>query len=277
MVLADDTSEYIEENINDVKFHLVFGGALAVLVIFFFLRNVTATLISAVAIPTSIIGTFYVIDWFDFSLNMLTMLALSLSVGILIDDAIVVIENIFRHMEEGRPRRDAAEFATSEIGLAVMATTFSIVAVFIPVLLMGGLIGRLFREFAVTISIAILVSGFVSLTLTPMLCSRFLRPSRNAQHGRFYEATERIYQRVLAAYERSLVWVMDHRPAALAFSGAILGGTVVLFVLVPKGFIPTEDNGSIAGNTETVEGSSFEAMRDHQLAVASLLVFKRAK
>jgi len=180
MVLATDTSVYIEENINDVTFHLMFGGALAVLVIFFFLRNVTSTLISAVAIPTSIIGTFTVLQAFGFSLNMLTLLGLSLSVGILIDDAIVVIENIYRHLEEGAKRREAADNATSEIGLAVMATTFSIVAVFIPVAFMEGLIGRFFYQFGITVAFAVLISLFVSFTLTPMLASRFLGVGRSS-------------------------------------------------------------------------------------------------
>ncbi len=266
-----DRSISIRDSVHDVKVTLTITLCLVVMVIFLFLRNLSATVIPSLALPLSIIGTFAAMYLLGFSMDNLSLMALTLCVGFVVDDAIVMLENIVRHLEMGKPALRAALDGAREIGFTIVSMTLSLVAVFIPVLLMGGLVGRLFREFAVTIAIAILVSGFVSLTLTPMLCSRFLRPSRDARHGRFYEATERIYRGVLGAYERSLAWVMDRRPAALAFSGAILAGTVGLFVLVPKGFIPTEDTGSISGNTETVEGTSFEAMRDHQLAVADVL------
>jgi HAE1 family hydrophobic/amphiphilic exporter-1 len=266
-----DRSISIRDSVHDVKLTLTITLCLVVMVIFLFLRNLSATVIPSLALPLSIIGTFAAMYLLGFSMDNLSLMALTLCVGFVVDDAIVMLENIVRHLEMGKPALQAALDGASEIGFTIVSMTLSLVAVFIPVLLMGGLIGRLFQEFAVTIAIAILVSGFVSLTLTPMLCSRFLRPSRDARHGRFYEATERIYRQVLGAYERSLAWVMDRRPAALAFSGVILAGTVVLFVLVPKGFIPTEDTGSISGTTETLEGSSFEAMRDHQLAVADVL------
>jgi HAE1 family hydrophobic/amphiphilic exporter-1 len=206
-----------------------------------------------------------------YSLDNLSLMALTLSVGFVVDDAIVMLENIVRHMEKGKPAMRAALDGAREIGFTILSMTLSLTAVFIPVLFLGGIIGRLFHEFAVTIGVAILVSGFVSLTLTPMLCSRFLRPPREERHGRFYEATERVYRRVLGAYERTLVWVMDHRPASLAFSAAILVATAGLFLLVPKGFIPTEDTGTITGTTETIEGSSYDAMVAHQLAVADVL------
>jgi HAE1 family hydrophobic/amphiphilic exporter-1 len=266
-----DRSLSIRDSVHDVKLTLTITLCLVVMVIFLFLRNLSATVIPSLALPLSIIGTFAAMYLLGFSMDNLSLMALTLCVGFVVDDAIVMLENIVRHLEMGKPALTAALDGAREIGFTIVSMTLSLVAVFIPVLLMGGLIGRLFREFAVTIAIAILVSGFVSLTLTPMLSSRFLRPSRDARHGRFYEATERGYARVLGAYERSLAWVMDRRAAALAFSAAILAGTAVLFVLVPKGFIPTEDNGSIMGNTETVEGTSFEAMRDHQLAVADVL------
>jgi HAE1 family hydrophobic/amphiphilic exporter-1 len=266
-----DRSLSIRESVHDVKLTLTITLCLVVMVIFLFLRNVSATVIPSLALPLSIIGTFAAMYLLGFSMDNLSLMALTLCVGFVVDDAIVMLENIVRHLEMGKPALRAALDGSHEIGFTIVSMTLSLVAVFIPVLLLGGLIGRLFREFAVTIAIAILVSGFVSLTLTPMLCSRFLRPSRDARHGRFYEATERAYQRVLGAYERSLARVMDHRPATLAFSGLILAGTVLLFVLVPKGFIPTEDTGSISGTTETVEGSSFDAMREHQLAVADVL------
>ena len=257
MVLADDTSEYIEENINDVKFHLIFGGTLAVLVIFFFLRNVTTTLISAVAIPTSIIGTFYVLDWFDFSLNMLTMLALSLSVGILIDDAIVVIENIYRHMEEGRSRRDAAEFATSEIGLAVMATTFSIVAVFIPVAFMEGLIGRFFYQFGITVAFAVLISLFVSFTLTPMLSSQFLRTTQ--QHGRIYRTIENWLAGLDRSYKNLLALALRRRWVVVATSLGFLFFSFFLLRFIGTEFLPEADESQFNVIVQADPGWSLDA------------------
>jgi len=197
-------------------------------------------------------------------------MALTLSVGFVVDDAIVMLENIHRHMEMGKSPLRAALDGSREIGFTIVSMTISLVAVFIPLLLMGGLMGRLFREFAVTISVAILVSGVVSLTLTPMLCSRFLKTEHSRRHGRAYEAIERVYQRSLGFYERTLGWVMNHRGVTLAFSALILVGTVVLFRLVPKGFIPREDTGRIIASTEAAEGTSFEAMVQHQQAVAAI-------
>jgi hydrophobic/amphiphilic exporter-1 (mainly G- bacteria), HAE1 family len=266
-----DRSLSIRQSVDDVKVTLFITLVLVVLVIFLFLRNLSATVIPSLALPLSIVGTFAVMYLLDYSLDNLSLMALTLCVGFVVDDAIVMLENIVRHMEMGKPAMQAALDGAREIGFTIVSMTLSLTAVFIPVLFMGGLIGRLFNEFAVTIGIAILVSGFVSLTLTPMLCSRFLRPSRDERHGRFYEASERVYQRVLGAYERSLVWVMDHRPASLAFSFAILLGTAGLYRLVPKGFIPTEDTGTIQGSTETLEGSSYDAMVEHQLAVAQVI------
>ncbi|HEY3279093.1 MAG TPA: efflux RND transporter permease subunit [Gemmatimonadales bacterium] len=266
-----DRSLSIRQSVSDVKLTLFITLVLVVLVIFLFLRNLSATVIPSLALPLSIVGTFAVMYLLDYSLDNLSLMALTLCVGFVVDDAIVMLENIVRHMEMGKRAMQAALDGAREIGFTIVSMTLSLTAVFIPVLFMGGLIGRLFNEFAVTIGIAILVSGFVSLTLTPMLCSRFLRPSRDERHGRFYEASERVYRRVLGAYERSLAWVMDHRPASLVFSAGILVGTAVLFVLVPKGFIPTEDTGSIQGSTETVEGSSYDAMVQHQLAVAEVI------
>ena len=206
-----------------------------------------------------------------YSLDNLSLMALTLSVGFVVDDAIVMLENIVRHMEKGKPAMQAALDGAREIGFTILSMTLSLTAVFIPVLLMGGILGRLFHEFSVTIGVAILVSGFVSLTLTPMLCSRFLRPPKEAKHGRFYEATEGVYRRSLAFYQRTLGWVMDHRRTAIWFSLGILVATALLYPFVPKGFIPTEDQGQIQGTTETLEGTSFENMRDHQLAVADIV------
>jgi hydrophobic/amphiphilic exporter-1 (mainly G- bacteria), HAE1 family len=266
-----DRSVSIHQSVNDVQATLFVTLCLVVLVIFLFLRNLSATVIPSLALPFSIIGTFSAMYLLGYSVDNLSLMALTLSVGFVVDDAIVMLENIVRHLEQGKRPLQAALDGAREIGFTIVSMTLSLSAVFIPVLFMGGIIGRLFHEFAVTIGIAILVSGFVSLTLTPMLCSRFLRPPAEEHHGRFYEVTERAYRRVLAVYQRSLGWVMDHRPASLAFSAGILVATGVLFVLVPKGFIPTEDTGQIQGTTETIEGSSFDAMRDHQLAVADVL------
>jgi len=266
-----DRSVSIHQSVNDVQLTLFITLCLVVLVIFLFLKNLSATVIPSLALPFSIIGTFSVMYLMGYSLDNLSLMALTLSVGFVVDDAIVMLENIVRHLEKGKRPMQAALDGAREIGFTILSMTLSLTAVFIPVLLMGGIIGRLFHEFAVTIGVAILVSGFVSLTLTPMLCSRFLRPPKEERHGRWYEATERVYRRALMWYERSLGWVMDRRGLALAFSGAILVATAGLFVLVPKGFIPTEDTGQIQGTTETLEGSSFENMRDHQLAVADIV------
>jgi hydrophobic/amphiphilic exporter-1 (mainly G- bacteria), HAE1 family len=266
-----DRSQPIRDSVHDVRVTLLITLCLVVLVIFLFLRNISATVIPSLALPLSIVGTFAAMFLLGYSLDNLSLMALTLSVGFVVDDAIVMLENIVRHMEMGKRPLQAALDGAREIGFTILSMTLSLTAVFIPVLFMGGIIGRLFHEFAVTIGIAILVSGFVSLTLTPMLGSRFLRPSAEAHHGRFYESTERVYRRALGFYERTLGWVMDHRPAALAFSLAILIGTGVLFRLVPKGFIPTEDTGFITGTTETIEGSSYDAMVAHQQQVAAVV------
>jgi HAE1 family hydrophobic/amphiphilic exporter-1 len=259
-----DRSVPIRDSVSDVRLTLFVTLCLVVLVIFLFLRNLSATVIPSLALPLSIIGTFAAMYLLGYSLDNLSLMALTLSVGFVVDDAIVMLENIVRHLERGKPPLQAALDGAREIGFTILSMTLSLTAVFIPVLFLGGIIGRLFHEFAVTIGVAILVSGFVSLTLTPMLCSRFLRGRPDEGHGRFYTRT-------LGWYQRSLAWVMNHRPLALAFSAAILLGTGVLFALVPKGFIPTEDTGFISGTTETLEGSSFDAMVAHQQQVAAIV------
>ena len=220
----------------------------------------------------SLVGTFAVMYLLGYSLDNLSLMALTLAVGFVVDDAIVVLENIVRHIERGESVMEAASKGSREISFTVISMTLSLVAVFIPVLLLGGLIGRLFQEFAVTIAVAILVSGFVSLTLTPMLCSRWLKPgSESGPHGRLYQVIERMWEGSLAAYERSLVWVMDRRGLAMAFSALILIGTVLLGRAVPKGFIPSEDQGQLFGTTETAEGTSFDNMVEHQRAAAAIV------
>jgi HAE1 family hydrophobic/amphiphilic exporter-1 len=269
--LRFDRSDSIRASLADVQFTLLLTLGLVVLVIFLFLRNLSATIIPSLALPFSLVGTFAVMYALNYSLDNLSMMALTLSVGFVVDDAIVMLENIVRHLEKGTPPLEAAFAGSREVGFTILSMTLSLAAVFIPVLFMGGIVGRLFHEFAVTIGAAILVSGVVSLSLTPMLCSRFLKPPREAQHGRFYAASERVYQRVLHWYEQSLAWVMQRRPAALALSGAILVATGVLFWAVPKGFLPSEDNAQIGGTTETVEGTSFDELVRHQLQVMAVL------
>jgi hydrophobic/amphiphilic exporter-1 (mainly G- bacteria), HAE1 family len=266
-----DRSQTIRDSVNDVKTTLLITLCLVVLVIFLFLRNVSATVIPSLALPFSLVGTFGVMYLLDYSLDNLSLMALTLSVGFVVDDAIVMLENIVRHMEKGKPAMQAALDGSREIGFTIVSMTLSLTAVFIPVLFMGGVIGRLFHEFAVTIGIAILVSGFVSLTLTPMLCSRFLRPPAEEHHGRFYQVTEAAWQRVLGVYERSLGWVMNHRRSSLAFSLGVLAATVALFMVVPKGFIPTDDQGFVTGTTEAIEGASYEEMVRQQQQVAAIV------
>src|SRR5205823_1848306 len=220
-----DRSVSIRQSVNDVQLTLFVTLCLVVLVIFLFLKNLSATVIPSLALPFSIIGTFSVMYLMGYSLDNLSLMALTLSVGFVVDDAIVMLENIVRHLEKGKRPLQAALQGSREIGFTIVSMTLSLSAVFIPVLLMGGIIGRLFHEFAVTIGVAILVSGFVSLTLTPMLCSRFLRHAKGEQHGRMYQAVEGFYDRTLGLYQSTLGWVMDHRPMAIAFSVVILLGT----------------------------------------------------
>jgi HAE1 family hydrophobic/amphiphilic exporter-1 len=266
-----DRSESIRNSVKDVQFTLLLTLFLVILVIFLFLRNLPATIIPSLALPLSVVGTFAAMHQLKYSLDNLSLMALTLSVGFVVDDAIVMLENIHRHMELGKPPLRAAFDGSREIGFTILSMTLSLVAVFIPVLLMGGILGRLFHEFAVTISVAILVSGFVSLTLTPMLCSRFLKPEHAQRHGRAYQAIERVYLASLKLYQDTLAWVMDHRRTAMAVSLAIFLGTIALFRFVPKGFIPSEDTGLINCTTEAAEGTSFESMVRHQQAVAAVI------
>src|SRR4051812_27921059 len=207
-------------------------------------------MIPSLALPISVIGTFAVMYALDYSLDNLSLMALTLAVGFVVDDAIVMLENIVRHMEMGKEPMRAAFDGAREVGFTILSMTLSLTAVFIPILFLGGIIGRLFHEFAVVIAVSILVSGIVSLTLTPMLSSRFLRPHTRETHGRFYTVIENFWERVIGLYGSSLGWVMRHRRVAMAFSFVILIGTVVLYQLVPKGFLPSEDTGRVNGTTE---------------------------
>ncbi len=266
-----DRSSTIEASVHDVTFTLELTLVLVVLVIFLFLRNMSATVIPSLALPMSIIGTFSVMYLLNYSLDNLSLMALTLAVGFVVDDAIVMLENIVRHLEMGKPKMQAAIDGASEVGFTILSMTFSLAAVFIPFLFMGGIIGKLFHEFAVTIGVAILVSGFVSLTLTPMLSSRFLRSDHGQEHGRFYRVTERFYVAWLGVYERSLAWVMQRRPMALVFSAVILVATAWLFWSTPKGLFPTDDTGQLLATTEAAEGVSFDALVERQAAVAAVV------
>jgi HAE1 family hydrophobic/amphiphilic exporter-1 len=262
-----DRSVSIRSAVGDVKFSLVLALVLVVMVIFLFLRRVVATLIPSLALPMAVVGTFAVMALLGFSLDNLSLMALTLAVGFVVDDAVVMLENIVRHVELGKPAMQAALEGASEVGFTIVSMTLSLTAVFIPLVFMGGLVGRLFREFAITIAVAVLVSGLVSVTLTPMLCSRFLKASRDVRHGRWFDATERAFQASLGAYERSLAWVMRRRPLTLIFSAVILVLTAVLFVVVPKGLFPSDDTGLLTGTTEAAQGTSFAEMtRLQQLA-----------
>ncbi len=266
-----DRSVSIHDSVNDVKLTLIVALILVVLVIFMFLRNLSATAIPSLAMPMSIVGTFTVMYLLDYSLDNLSLMALTLSVGFVVDDAIVMLENIVRHMEMGKKAFQAALDGAREIGFTIVSMTLSLAAVFIPILFMGGIIGRLFREFSVTIGAAVLISGFVALSLTPMLSSRFILPPKVVNHHALYNFFEKLFNRTLAIYEVGLRWSLDHRRTMVTLTAVITALTVVLFVLVPKGFIPSEDIGQIFGQVEAIEGISYEAMVEHQRAVADVL------
>ncbi len=272
--LLFDRSQTIRDSVNDVQFTLVLSVALVVLVIFLFLRTLTATLIPAVAIPMALLGTFIAMYFFGYTLDNLSLLALTLSVGFVVDDAIVMLENIVRYIEKGLPVREAAFKGSGEIGFTILSMTLSLVAVFIPVLFMGGILGRLLHEFAVTITSAILVSGVVSLTLTPMLCSRYLKPHRAGaagSHGKFYQASERVFNGMLGLYERTLRAALRHRLATVSVAGVMAILTVVLAGVLPTGFIPTDDTGQILSFTEGAQDVSFAEMVRHQQAGAAIV------
>ena len=252
--VAIDRSLSIRKSVTDVEHTLFLAVCLVVMVIFIFLRNLSATLIPSLALPMSLIGTFAVMALLNYSLDNLSLMALTLCVGFVVDDAIVMLENIVRHMELGKPAMEAAFIGSKEIGFTIVSMTLSLSAVFIPVLFMSGLLGRLLHEFAVTIVAAVLVSGFVSLTLTPMMCSRFVHSEHGKKHGKTFNFFERFFDWLRGAYDRKLQLVMRHRGATLLVSLAILVATVVLFVVIPKGFFPDEDTGRILVTTEAVAG-----------------------
>ncbi len=259
-----DRSRTIRDAVNDVQTTLLIAGVLVVAVIFLFLRTLSATIIPSLALPIAVIGTFAAMAFLGYSLDNLSLMALTLSVGFIVDDAIVMLENIVRHVEEGETPREAAFKGSAEIAFTILSMTVSLAAVFIPVMFMGGIIGRLLHEFAVTIVSAILISGLISVTLTPMLCSRFIRPGKSAEHGKFYRVTENAFNSVQDGYARSLKWGMEHKPVIMGLFVLSLVATVVMFMNSKTDFIPSEDTGQISVNTEAADRTSFDQMVKYQ-------------
>ena len=270
-VLTDRTTT-IRASVRDVEFELMLTVALVVMVIFLFLRNLSATIIPSVAVPLSIVGTFGVMYLAGFSLNNLTLMALTISTGFVVDDAIVMIENIIRFIEEGDPPFEAALKGSEQIGFTIVSLTISLIAVLIPLLFMGDIVGRLFREFAITLSVTILVSAFVSLTLTPMMCSRLLRHTPKEKQGRFYRASEEAFDRIIAFYAKTLRWVLQRQTATLLVAVATLVLTVLLYIVIPKGFFPVQDTGIIQGISEASQTISFAAMAEKQQELARIIL-----
>jgi HAE1 family hydrophobic/amphiphilic exporter-1 len=271
MEILYDRSDTIRESYKDVEFTMLLTLGLVVMVIFLFLRNVSATIIPSLALPFSIIGTFAVMYLLNYSLDNLSMMALILSIGFVVDDAIVMLENIVRHIEMGEQPLIASLKGSGEIGFTIVSMTLSLAAVFIPVLFLGGVLGRLFKEFAVTICVAILISGVVSVTLTPMLCSRFLRAAHEAKHGWFYNVTERFFQGMLNVYDITLKWALRFRVATMGVSMLVLAGTLYLFVTIPKGFIPDQDTDQLQVYTEAAQGTSYYQMVEYEKQIADLV------
>ncbi|HKB82044.1 MAG TPA: efflux RND transporter permease subunit [Burkholderiales bacterium] len=271
MEILYDRSDSVRESVEDVQFTLMLALALVVLVIFLFLRNISATLIPSLALPMSIVGTFSVMYLFGYSLDNLSLMALTLCVGFVVDDAIVMLENISRHMEMGKPPMQATLEGAREVGFTIISMTLSLAAVFIPVLFMGGILGKLLHEFAVTIMAAVLVSGFVSLSLTPMLCSRWLRPIAHDRHGKVYQWSERAFDAVRDLYDATLRWSIRHSWFTMLVFVAIFVATAWLFSAMPKGFLPTTDTGQLLIFTEAAQDISFDAMASKQRQAAKIV------
>jgi multidrug efflux pump len=271
--LLTDRTASIRASVADVQFELLLAVALVVMVIFIFLRSASATLIPSIAVPLSLVGTFGVMYLAGFSINNLTLMALTIATGFVVDDAIVMIENISRYVEEGTPRLQAALDGSRQIGFTIISLTVSLIAVLIPLLFMGEVVGRLFREFAITLAVSILISAVVSLTFTPMMCARVLEPPRPPEkEGRILRIAGRIFEDLTARYARGLEWVLDHQRLTLGVAIGTLALTVLLYVFIPKGFFPTQDTGAIQGITEAPQSISFAAMADRQRALAEVLL-----
>ncbi len=272
VALLTDRTETIRASVKDTQFELMLAVALVVMVIFLFLRNLAATVIPAVVVPLSLVGTFAVMYLCGYSINILTLMALTIATGFVVDDAIVMIENIARFIEQGEPPLQAALKGARQIGFTIISLTLSLIAVLIPLLFMGDVVGRLFSEFAITLSIAILISAVVSLTLTPMMCARLLRHVPEQQQSRFFRASGAWMERVIAAYGRMLTWVLQRQFATLVVAVGTLALTVLLFMLAPKGFLPAQDTGAIQGMSQAPASISFAAMAERQQALADVIL-----
>jgi multidrug efflux pump len=266
-----DRTTTIRASVHDIEFTLCISIALVIMVVFLFLRNLRATLIPGVVVPLSLIGTFGVMYLLGYSLDNLSLMALTICTGFVVDDAIVVIENISRYREQGMAPFDAAIKGAAGIGFTVLSISVSLVAVFIPILLMGGIVGRLFREFAVTLSAAVLVSLIISLTTTPMMSARLLKPHDEEKHGRWYIASENFFKGMLARYESSLLWVLDHQPLTLMVALGTLALSIYLFIFVPKGFFPQQDTGRLMGAVQADQDTSFQAMHDRLAQLVAVI------
>ncbi|MGH8738021.1 MAG: efflux RND transporter permease subunit, partial [Burkholderiales bacterium] len=272
VALLTDRTTTIRASVHDVEFELLLAVALVVMVIFLFLRSAAGTVIPGIAVPLSLVGTFGVMYLAGFSINNLTLMALTIATGFVVDDAIVMIENIARYIEQGMAPREAALKGSEQIGFTIISLTFSLIAVLIPLLFMGDVVGRLFREFAITLAVAILISAVVSLTLTPMMCARLLRHVPEAEQGRFYRASGRGFDAVIARYGKMLDWVLDRQGATLLVAIGTLALTVLLYLWVPKGFFPVQDTGVIQGISEAPQSISFSAMAERQQALAKAVL-----
>jgi len=272
LTILTDRTQTIRASVDDVQFEMLLTIALVVMVIFLFLRNLSATIIPSVAVPLSLVGTFGVMYLLGYSLNNLTLMALTISTGFVVDDAIVMIENIDRYLEEGETPLNAALKGAGQIGFTIVSLTVSLIAVVIPLLFMGDVVGRLFREFAVTLAVTILVSAVVSLTLTPMMCAKLLKSKASSKHGRFYEVSERAYERIIEGYGSTLQWVLKHQTATLIVTFATLVFTIFLFIVVPKGFFPVQDTGVILGISDAPQTVSFTALAQRQQALTQVIL-----
>jgi multidrug efflux pump len=272
VVVLTDRTNTIRASVKDVQFELMLTVVLVVMVIFVFLRTLAATIIPSIAVPLSLIGTFGVMYMLNYSLDNLSLMALTISTGFVVDDAIVMIENISRYIEEGHTPLEAALQGSGQIGFTIVSLTVSLIAVLIPLLFMGDIVGRLFREFAVTLSVTILLSALISLTLTPMMCALLLRPHSEAHHGRFYEASENVFNKTIAFYGRTLQFVLRHQRTTLLVTVGTLVATIWLYMIVPKGFFPVQDTGVIMGISDAPESVSFASMAERQQRLAAAIL-----
>src|SRR5689334_630633 len=270
--LLTDRTTTIRSSVHDTQFELMLAIALVVMVIFIFLRSGTATLIPAAAVPLSIVGTFGVMYLAGFSINNLTLMALTIATGFVVDDAIVVIENIARYVEEGEDPMEAALKGSRQIAFTIISLTFSLIAVLIPLLFMGEVVGRLFREFAITLAVAILISAVVSLTLTPMMAARLLKHTPPEKQSRFFKRTGEMFDNVIARYDKALTWVLDHQPLTMIVFLATLALTVILYIAIPKGFFPLQDTGLIQGISEGPQTASFTSMSERSRDLAATIL-----